>query len=161
MKIAFHGDCGPLANATRAELQSRGHTVVSADPECVLFFPGSTEKLAELIEAGGFQRLVLRSHASAYGMSTKNPGFMTETRASLLPDDASEQRWLEAEAIAARHPNWAAVRLSSVLDAGEGDIAVRKLGGSIATTLLGQDPNTQFIALRDAARALVAAAEST
>ena len=160
MKIALQGDCGPLADATRAEAQRRGHEVVAHDAECVIFFPGKYEQLRALIQAGGFRRLVLRSHASAYGIDTKNPGFMSESRTSLSDADAPEQRWLVREELAARHPSWAAVRLSSVLDAGEGDVAVRKLRGRIATTLLGQDPNLQFISLRDAARALVAAAES-
>ena len=42
----------------------------------------------------------------------------------------------------------------------EGDLLPRQLSSSWAVPLAGRDPNVQFISLRDAARALVSAAES-
>ena len=160
MRIALLGFDGPLARETRAELARRGHVASEASADCAIYFPGSTEDLERLVQRGGFQRLVLRSHASAYGFSAKNPGLMTEERVSLLPDGAPEQRWLRSEQIASRFPNWAAVRLTNVLSQGEGDLLVHQLAGKAAMPLAGRDPNVQFISLRDAARALVSAAES-
>lgn len=166
MKVAVFGREGPLAREIRAELARGGHTVVERDSEAAIFLPGgipNLENLAELeklIARGGFRRLVVRSHAFVYGSNPKNPGQMTEERVSLLAGDAPERRWLAAEEIAARFPNWAAVRLSSLLDREEGDLVVRQLAGRAAATIPGRDPNVQLISLRDAARALVAAAES-
>ena len=166
MKVAVLGKEGPLARETRAELARRGHDASERDSEAVIFLPGGRldlENLAELakvVERGGLRKLVVRSHAFAYGSNPKNPGQMTEERVSLLAADAPEHRWLAAEEIAARSSNWAAVRLASLLDCEEGDLIARQLAGRAAATIPGRDPNLQFISLRDAARALVAAAES-
>jgi 1-acyl-sn-glycerol-3-phosphate acyltransferase len=149
-----------LARATSAELERRGHSVSNRQPECAIFFPGPLDTLEKVVSQSGLRRLVLRSHACAYGSSTKNPGMMTEERVSLLPLDAPEQIWLKAEAIAARHPGWAAVRLTNVLAPEEGDLLVRQLSSKSAVSLAGHDPNVQLISLDDAARALVCAAES-
>lgn len=161
MRVAVVGSDSPLAMATREELQRRGHTAVVTHADCVIFFPGSLESLDALVADGGFQRLVLRSHACVYGSATKNPGFMTEDRISLLPRNAPEQRWAAAERIALKFPNVAIVRLTNVLHSGEGDLLVRQLASRIAAPVAGRDPQVQAISLADAAKALVSAAEST
>ena len=160
MRVAVVGADGPVARATRDHLLQNRHVLSETDSECAIFFPGSLTDLEQLVARAGLRRVVLRSHAFAYGSSTRNPGFLTEDRISLLPVDAPERRWLQAEAIARRHPNWAAVRLTSVLDPMEGDLLPRQLSSSWAVPLAGHDPNVQFISVNDAARALVAAAES-
>ena len=160
MKISIRGFQGPLARATRAELARRGHQIVDSRADCLLFFPGAVEELARLVEAGDFRRIVLRSHAYAYGASTKNPGMMTEKRISLLPDDATAQSWLRAEAVVARSSSWAAVRLATVLEPDEGDLLAQKITGRTAVAPAGHDPNMQFLSLADAVAALAAAVES-
>jgi len=160
LKIQVCGFDGPLAKATRAQLAGRGHSVDDPRPECAIYFPGPLDTLEKLVSQPGLRRLVLRSHAYAYGSSPKNAGLMAEGRASLLPPDAPEQSWLQAEDIAARHPGWAAVRLSNVLSQEEGDLLVRQLSSKSAVSLAGHDPNVQFLSVEDAARALVCAAES-
>ena len=130
MKVQIKGFSGPLALATSAELQRRGHTVVDSAAECAIFFPGrqSTEaELTALASTPGLQRLVVRSHAYAYGANPKNPGFMTESRLSLLPPEAEANKWLRMEALAAAHPNAASVRLSSVASVDEGDLFTAQL----------------------------------
>lgn len=158
MKIRVCGAEGPVARATRVELERRGHTVANDGCDCAIFFPGSKEDLSKV--AGQVGRLILRSSAYAYGSNPKNPGMMTEDRISLLPPDAPEQRWLQAEEIAAGHPNSATVRLSNVPDVAEGNLVVRQLSGGVGMSLAGHDPNLQFISVADAARALACAAES-
>lgn len=160
MRVAVFGFDGPLAREIRARLAARSHQVEVRSPECVIYLPGSIDALEQLVEKGGFRRLVLRSHVYAYGSSSKNPGMMTEGYPSRLPAGSPEQRWLRAEAIAAKCGNWAALRLTNLLSHEEGDLIVRQLAGRVAAPLAGYDPNVQFVALRDAARALVAAAES-
>ncbi len=162
MKIALCGFTGPVALAARAELISRGHDVQTspAGAECVIFSPGKSEELETLVNQPGLRRLVVRSHAYAYGANPKNPGLMDESRISLLPPTDPAQRWLKAEEIVARHPNYASVRLSNVLAPEEGDSIVTKLTKGITRTITGRNPNVQFISVADAARALVAAAES-
>jgi len=160
LKVQVCGFDGPLAKATRAQLAGRGHSVDDPRPECAIYFPGPLDTLEKLVSQPGLRRLVLRSHAYAYGSSPKNAGLMAEGRASLLPPDAPEQSWLQAEDIAARHPGWAAVRLSNVLSQEEGDLLVRQLSSKSAVSLAGHDPNVQFLSVEDAARALVCAAES-
>lgn len=160
MRFSIRGFQGPLARETCDQLLRRGHQLVESGADCLIYFPGETAELATLVVEGGFRRVVLRSHAYAYGSSAKNPGTMTEERVSLLPADAPAQHWLQAEALVSRHPNWAAVRLATVLSAEEGDPLVRKLATKSATALAGHDPNVQFLDLEDAAAALVAAAES-
>jgi 1-acyl-sn-glycerol-3-phosphate acyltransferase len=160
MKVAVLGFDGPLARETRAALAQRGHTLAETEVDCALYFPGPLDELEKLVERGGFRRLVLRSHAFAYGSDEKNPGLMTEERVSLLPAGAPDQRWIEAERVARRVPNWAAVRLTNVLAPEEGDLLVRQLARHAAVPLAGRDPNVQFISLSDAVRVLVAAAES-
>ena len=160
MKFQVCGFDGPVARATRAELERRGHSSCESDAECAIFFPGELDALEKLVDQPGLRRLVLRSHACAYGTSTKNPGMMTEERISLLPLDAPEQSWLKAEAIAARHPNWAAVRLTNVTAPEEGDLLMRQIASSSTLSLAGHDCNVQFVSVEDAARALASAAES-
>ena len=167
MKIALSGFNGPVAHAVLAELIRRGHEPANdpANAECVIFFPqaenGDNAALEAITRLPGVRRLVLRSHAYAYGSNPKNPGMLDETRISLLPASDPAQRWLLAEEIAARHPSHAAVRLTNVLAPEEGDPIVLKLSKGRATTMAGRDPNLQFITVEDAARALVAAAESS
>jgi len=160
MRISIRGFQGPLARATRDQLMRRGHQLVESGADCLIYFPGETAELAALAAEGAFRRIVLRSHAYAYGSSAKNPGMITEERVSLLPAGAPAQHWLQAEALVARQTNWAAVRLATVLAAEEGDPLVRKLAATSATALAGHDPDVQFLSLEDAAAALVAAAES-
>ncbi len=167
MRVAVLGFDGPLAREIRACLAARSHQVEVRSPECVIYLPGPIihrpgpiEALDQLVKKGGFRRLVLRSHAYAYGSSNKNPGMMTEDYPSRLPADSPGQRWLRAEQIAAKCSSWAAVRLTNLLSHEEGDLIVRQLAARVAASPAGYDPNVQFVALRDAARALVAAAES-
>jgi 1-acyl-sn-glycerol-3-phosphate acyltransferase len=161
MKIAVLGFDGPVARATRVELERRGHTVVAGDDaECAIYFPGDLAGLKSLADDPGLKRLVLRSHGYAYGSNPKNPGMLTEERISLLPPKDSAQRWLQAEEIARRHSNSAVVRLTNVTDPGEGDLLTAKLSRGIATKIAGYNPNVQFISVEDAAKALTAAAES-
>jgi 1-acyl-sn-glycerol-3-phosphate acyltransferase len=160
MKVAVLGLDGPLARATRAELERRGHTIANESTECAILFPGNLEQLRTVAGDPGLKRLVLRSHGYAYGSNPKNPGMMTEDRISLLPPKDPAQRWLQAEAIAQTHPNAAVMRLANVADPAEGDLIPTKLGRGWAAKIAGFNPNVQFVAVDDAARALVAAAES-
>jgi 1-acyl-sn-glycerol-3-phosphate acyltransferase len=160
MKVAILGIDGPLAQATRTELQRRGHQPAVDEGDCAIFFPGQPDQLRQAIARGNYRRLILRSHAYAYGSNTRNPGMMGEERISLLPAAAPERLWLELETIAAAHPNSAIVRLTNVLAPDEGDLLVRKLWGRAATALAGHDPNMQFLSLEDAAGALAAACEA-
>jgi len=160
MNIAVLGFEGPVARALRSELERQGHRITKDGGDCAVYFPGSPEELGNLAGRGGYRRLVLRSHACAYGSSEKNPGLMTEDRISLLPEDAAERRWLQLEEIAAGHNNAAAVRLANVLAPDEGDLIVQQIAGKRGTMLAGHDPNVQFISVADAARVLAAAAQS-
>jgi 1-acyl-sn-glycerol-3-phosphate acyltransferase len=164
MKIAVCGFDGPVARAVSAELTRRGHTVIDSgvDPraEAVIWFPGDLAELEKIAARTDLRRLVVRSHAYAYGSNPKNPGMMSESRISLLPRGDPAQRWLKAEEITARHPQAAAVRLTNVLAEAEGDLVVRKLLSGTATRVGGRDPNVQFISVSDAASALVAAVEA-
>lgn len=164
MNVSVVGFDGPLARATRAELVRRGHTVSDGAAECVVYLPGDPGGLpafAALAEDPHVKRLVLRSHGYAYGANPKNPGLMTEDRVSLLPPEDPAQSWIRAEAIAERHPNHAVVRMANIADPAEGDLLVTKLAGKSATRVAGRNPNVQFIAVEDAAKALVAACESS
>ena len=162
MKVAIAGFEGPLAQATKAELERRGHTVASSGAECAIFFPGRRRyTAAACVGDPAIRRLVVRSHGYAYGSNPKNPGLDDRgSYGSLLPPDDEAQRWLKAEEIASGHPNSAAVRLASVTDGGEGDLLSTKLAAASATKVAGFGPNVQFISVSDAASALVAAAES-
>ena len=172
MNVAVAGFNGPLSRAVRIELERRGHSVVDASlsprVDAAIFFPnalvkGGSDDLAELKNLAtrpDIGRLVVRSHAYAYGSNPKNPGHLDESRISLLPPSDPAQRWLRAEETAALHSNWAAIRLTNVTDAGEGDPIVQKLASPSATRPAGRDANLQFISVPDAARALIAAVES-
>ncbi len=160
MKVAVLGSSGVLARQTQEELKARGHVLDNSTPDSVVYIPGDLEGLSAILSRGGFSRLVLRSHAYAYGSNTKNPGLMTEERVSLLPPGVQEQRWLRAEELASKFPNFAVVRLTNVLAPEEGDLLVKQLSRRAAMPLAGHDPNVQFLSLKDAAQALVAAAES-
>lgn len=167
MKVAVLGEDGALARATREELARRGHAVAADARECVIYLPGRGNSLDGLRKLSGIGRIVVRSHAAAYGAVAKNPGELSEDRAPLLADDAPEQRWLLAERLAAEgvvEGNWAAVRLPTLLDVADPhpmDRIVRGLASRRVLVVPGRDPNIQFISLADAARALVAAAESS
>ena len=159
MKAALIGPEGSLKRQTEAELARSGIAVGAPPAECAICLDPA--RIEEALATPGLQRLVLRSHAYAYGSSAKNPGLMTEDRISLLPAKASEQRWLRAEEKAVAFPNSAVIRLSSVLDADEGDLIVKQISKARGISLAGFDPNVQFISVRDAARALAAAARSS
>jgi len=160
MRVAVAGFDGPVARATRVELERGGHTVTSDGAEAAIYFPGDPSGLELLAKDPSIKRLVLRSHGYAYGSNPKNPGMITEDRVSLLPPADPAQRWLQAEAIATAHPNGAAVRLSNVTDPAEGDLLVSKLSRRSASKVAGFNPNVQFITVHDAAKAMVAALES-
>jgi 1-acyl-sn-glycerol-3-phosphate acyltransferase len=160
MKIAVAGRDTHLAREVRRELVQQGHECVREAPDCVIYVDGTPEELENMVRARGFRRLVVRSHACAHGFSCKNPGFMTEDRVSLLPAGAPDRFWLRLEEAAARSPSWAAVRLATVLDTVEDDPVTHRLTRRVALLPAGRDPGMQFIALTDAARALVKAAES-
>src|SRR5580692_7060499 len=119
MTIAVCGFDGPVAGAVKSELARRGHTIVDSgdDPkaEAVVWFPGEIADLERIAARRDLRRLVIRSHAYAYGSNPKNPGVLDESRISLLPPKDPAQRWLKAEETAARHHNWAAIRLANVL----------------------------------------------
>ena len=164
MKFSIAGFDGPVARETRLELERRGHTAGSpggsaGDADCLVYFPGNADELAQL--APGAKRVVVRSHGYAYGSNPKNPGLLTEDRVSLLTPQDPAQKWLRTEEAAARNPNWAAVRLTNVANAGEGDLITTRLASSSGTRIAGRDPNIQFISVADAARAMAAAAESS
>src|SRR6185312_413642 len=164
MKIAVSGFDGPVARAVKAALSQRGHTIIDSgvDPraEAAIWFPGDPAELERIVARTDLRRVVIRSHAYAYGSNPKNPGVMDEVRISLLPPTDKAQRWLQYEAIAARHPGWAALRLTNVLAPEEGDLIVQKLVKGSASFVAGRDPNLQFIGVQDAANAFVAAVES-
>jgi 1-acyl-sn-glycerol-3-phosphate acyltransferase len=159
LKVAVLGRDCPIARAIRAALHRRGHQIVEGPAECAIYCPGTLRQLEEIVRAGNYGRLVLRSHAYVYGSSTKNPGMMAEERIPLLPPDAPERRWLELEAAAGKHPNCAVMRLTNVLSSEEDDLVVRLISRPRAIALAGHDPNLQFLTVEDAAEAFVAAAE--
>lgn len=159
MKVSLIGVDGALKRQTAAELARRGAAVVDSLADCVICL--APDRVSEALARPGLQRLVLRSHAYAYGSSTKNPGLMSEDRISLLHPNAAEQRWLKAEEKALAFPNSAVLRLTNILDPDEGDLIVKQLSKRVGTSLAGHNPNVQFISVRDAARALAAAAESS
>jgi 1-acyl-sn-glycerol-3-phosphate acyltransferase len=159
MNVSLHGFDGPLARATRAELERRGHQITSSAP-CAVFFPGAPEQLEQLAADPAITRLVLRSSALAYGPDPKNPGRLTENRVSLLAPESRGQRWLLAEDLARRHPNAALLRFSHVLAREEDGLVLRQMSAGLATPVAGYDPNLQFISLDDAARAVACAVES-
>jgi len=160
MNVSVSGFDGPVARATRAELERRGHTVTAEGAECAVYFPGDLAGLQALAADPRVKRLVLRSHGYAYGSNPKNPGMMTEDRIPLLPPEDPAQSWLQAEEAASRHPSSAAIRLANVADPAERDLLTMKLAGRSATTIAGRNPNVQFIGVQDAARVLADAAES-
>ena len=47
MNVSVTGFDGPLARATRAELERRGHTVTATGGECVVHFPGDPVGFAD------------------------------------------------------------------------------------------------------------------
>ena len=158
MKVAVIGKESPLKRQTETELANSNITVGSP-AECAICL--DPQRIDEALAIPGLQRLVLRSHAYAYGSSTKNPGLLTEDRISLLPPHAPEQYWLRAEEKALAFPNCAVIRLSNILDPEEGDLIVKQISKGRGISLAGFDPNVQFISLGDAARALAAAARSS
>src|SRR5437016_600419 len=109
MKAAIIGRDGALKRQTGAELARRGIAVGESSAECVICL--DRERVRDALAIPGMRRLVLRSHAYAYGSSAKNPGLMTEERVSLLASGAPEQSWLRAEEAALEFPNSVVIRL--------------------------------------------------
>jgi 1-acyl-sn-glycerol-3-phosphate acyltransferase len=138
----------------------RGHETDCHDGEVLLYFPGSAEELRGLLSSGSYRRVVVRSSAIAYGVSVKNPGFISESRTSLLSADSLDRSWLSLEEAAASSPSHAAIRLSTVGDTEEGDRLAGRYAGRLVVSILGRDPNVQFVHLLDAAAVLAAAVES-
>jgi 1-acyl-sn-glycerol-3-phosphate acyltransferase len=158
MKAVLIGRDGSLKSETEAELARRGILVSATAPDCAISL--APERVNEALAIPSVRRLVLRSSAYAYGSHMKNPGLMTEDRVSLLHPNAPEQRWLRAEETALAFGNAAVIRFANILDPGEGDLIVKQISGDMGISLAGHDPNVQFISVRDAARALAAAAAS-
>jgi 1-acyl-sn-glycerol-3-phosphate acyltransferase/nucleoside-diphosphate-sugar epimerase len=122
------------------------------------------ERVLAAAMAAGVRRVILRSHALAYGVSHKNYGLMTEDRAT-VEASASPFPWREAEqvlegAISETDISSTVLRLTNVLHEEEGDFLVRLLGGRVVYPWAGYDPRVQFITLEDAARGFVAAVSS-
>jgi len=195
--VAIGGRAGALARATAEDLKGRGCTVTFLDQSRLpgdlervnlprlLIFPfepvpsrravrrkeSDLRDLHQLLDwaaRAGIGRVVLRSHAIAYGSSMKNPGLLEEGRISLLPKDSLERRWIEAEQAvfsAAGSPparpgpafSAAAVRLTSILDPEEGDLITNMLSSRFVVPLAGYDPQLQLLSLRDAAAFLAGA----
>ncbi len=61
MNVSVTGFDGPLARATRAELERRGHSVKASGAECAVYFPGDLAGLRALAEDPTVKRLVVRS----------------------------------------------------------------------------------------------------
>lgn len=160
MRVSVQGRDGELARAVRAELQRRGHALVDASADCLIFLDCASDELAGLIRKEKFRRVVLRSRAFVYGADPKNPGMMSEERGSLLPASAVAQRWLRAERAAEQARSHAVLRLANVLAEDEPDLAVQRLLPPCSARLWGRDPSVQYVSVEDAARALAAAAES-
>jgi 1-acyl-sn-glycerol-3-phosphate acyltransferase len=165
MKIALLGKECELSRATAIEVTRRGHVLTKVTPHCAILFPSGLKSLKEDVAESRAARLVLRSHAAVYGAGAKNPGYMTEERLSLWPDGAPEQQWLQAERICVGHKGskgWAVVRLATVLENGQesSDQIVQALCKGRGVTVAGRDPQSQFVSVNDAARALADAAES-
>lgn len=188
--VLLAGHPGPLATEAEKALESAGLRVLTAfgsdrpqqptgSLRCIYFpfppSPGRAESLRwdrdlsdfqqflEKAKEAGVSRVVLRSHAVAYGSSWKNYGLMEEDRGSLLPAESSACRWLRAEERlwqARTSVSAAAVRLAGVLDPGEGDFIPHQFARKVVFPCAGHDPQVQFLSLSDAARALVAAVAS-
>ena len=139
MKAAIIGRDGALKRQTEAELARRGIAVGDASAECVICL--DPERVREALAIPGIRRLVLRSHAYAYGSNPKNPGLMTEERVSLLPPGAPEQRWLQAEQMALEFSSCAVVRLTNILDTEEGDLIVKQISHGTGFSLAGFNPS--------------------
>jgi 1-acyl-sn-glycerol-3-phosphate acyltransferase len=159
MKVALVGRDGALKRQTESELARSGIAVGDSSADCVICL--DPQRVPDAMAIPGMRRLVLRSHAYAYGSNTKNPGLLTEDRISLLPPHAPEQRWLRAEDQARAFANTAIIRFTNILDPEEGDLLVKQISKGVGISLAGFDPNVQFISVRDAARALAAAASSS
>jgi len=194
-RIVVAGYVGDLARATSEALLKRGYEVSLLPyprlPEgaggegssrilCIPFAPSMSrralarkeEDLARLRSVlewalrSAVRRVVLPSHAIAYGASMKNPGLLEEGRPTLLPKTSADRRWLEAENMLFSYsqppsnpPQFsaAAIRLCTVLHPEEGDFAAKMLAGKTAVPMAGYDPQLQFMSLEDAAEALACA----
>ncbi len=196
-KVVIVGRAGALARATAAALERRECSVTFLEPpqshesleerkfSRMLLFPldpspsrrsiankdADLEYLRQTLDwaaRAGIVRVVLRSHAIAYGANMKNPGLLEEGRITLLRKDSLERRWIEAEQIlfaagSSRPPtpgsgfSSAAVRLTSILHPEEGDLIARMLSGRATAPLAGYDPQIQLLSLADAAELLAGA----
>lgn len=189
ISVAIFGHLGALARATGLLLQQQGHRVGLIEstapreeldrfgPSRLLCFPftalipagkaaqtaadlSAIERLLAWVQDSAVQRIVLRSHAFAYGSSMKNPGLLREDRVSLLPKESRYRRWLLAEELfskaAGQRPGLAIaiLRLTTVLEPGEGDFITALLSGGASAPFAGYDPAVQLLTLNDAARAL-------
>ena len=194
--IAIVGSISALAHETAEALRRRGQVVSLLESSqnleslanehpvrllCMPFAPSMEKRVLARKESGlsylrsvldwardaGVTRVVLRSHAVAYGISMKNPGLLEEGRITLLPKTSPDRRWLEAEDVLFNHSGAktpmkngfspAAVRLTSVLAPKEGDPITRMIMGRVAVPMAGYDPELQFLSLSDAAEALACA----
>ncbi len=199
--IAIAGFIGPLALGTAEALRRRGCQVAilpspqdpsllaAARPGRLILFPFAPSlakreqvkngdglayigRVLDWARDAGIERVVLRSHAVAYGISMKNPGLLEEGRVTLLPKTSLERRWLEAESVLFDHPgagikdsdggfSAAAVRMASILAPEEGDLITRMISGRMAAPMAGYDPQLQLMSLADAAECLACAALSS
>ncbi len=192
-RISIVGHIGTLARAAAECLRRRGHEISMLDinrqpgelaalrPTRILCFPYSPlmnrksiarkdedlsylRSILETASSSGVERVVLRSHAVAYGISMKNPGLLDEGRVSLLPKASLDRRWLAAEQLVFSGPpgsprqfSAASVRLVSILDREEGDPAARVFLNNVSVPLAGYDPQLQLLSLSDAAECLACA----
>lgn len=165
MRVAVVGVPGSTGRRLRELLVTGGHEVVATAPEAAVYFPAvrghrPLEDLETLVADPGCRRLVLRSHAVAYGNSAKNPGLMHEDNPSRVGTLDAANHWLEAEVLAKRHPSVSILRFCPILDNEAAEPLVESFQDRWGLTLAGRDPNVQFITADDAAHALIRAIES-
>ena len=191
---ALIGHLGPLAQQVGRSLRDRGWEVAQWSPAdrtaplpsgaaIWVVFPfdlslrGKSRKRSEeglrwledvlsRARQAGLRRVVLRSRATAYGLSYKNYGLMEEERVSLLEQNHLEQRWIRVESLVLPEgglppgESGVCLRFASIADRREGDFLTGLFLDRVAFPVSGYDPRVQFVDLNDAASAMVAAAES-
>jgi hypothetical protein len=72
VKVVILGPDGLLARETREELGRLGHQSSAIEGECAIYLGQSPDELRNIVRSGRFRRLVVRSHACAYGAELHN-----------------------------------------------------------------------------------------